>query len=107
MSDIGILLGCAGTFIGVCGTVYGIYTNKKRNDNMDQTDSRNEGKQTGAILTELGYIKSSVDDIKRKQEQQDSRHFELVQQFAGYGEFKDTTERRLCCIESKLEKREK
>lgn len=32
------------------------------------TASRNDGKQEGQILTELGYIKSGVDDMKRKME---------------------------------------
>lgn len=30
------------------------------------TASRADGKQEGQILTELGYIKSGVDDMKRK-----------------------------------------
>lgn len=33
-----------------------------------QTASRNDGKKEGQILTELGYIKSGVDDMKRKME---------------------------------------
>lgn len=33
-----------------------------------QTASRNGGKQEGQILTELGYIKSGVDDMKHKME---------------------------------------
>ena len=102
--DIGTLLGVLGTFIGICGVVYGIYSNKKKNDHMDNTESKNEGRQDGTILTELGYIKSSVDDIKRKQDQQDVRHIELVQKIAGYDEFKKTTENRLNNIEDKLQK---
>lgn len=31
-----------------------------------QSASRADGKQEGQILTELGYIKSGVDDMKRK-----------------------------------------
>lgn len=32
------------------------------------TASHNDGKKEGQILTELGYIKSGVDDMKRKME---------------------------------------
>lgn len=39
----------------------------------DTNDTRAEAQQQGAILTELGYIKSGVDDIKT--EQRDQRKF--------------------------------
>jgi hypothetical protein len=39
-----------------------------------QTASHNDGKKEGQILTELGYIKSGVDDMKRKMEQSDERY---------------------------------
>lgn len=38
-----------------------------------------EGKTSGTILTEIGYIKSGVDDIKRKQEKQDDQYLDLRQ----------------------------
>lgn len=38
-----------------------------------------EGKASGTILTEIGYIKSGVDDIKRHQEKQDDRYLDLRQ----------------------------
>ena len=54
--------------IGACGTVCAIifgYQAYKRNG---KSDNRDEGKKDGVVLTELGYIKSGVDDIKRKQD---------------------------------------
>ena len=33
-------------------------------------DDRSEGKQSGQMLTELGYIKSGIDDIKTEQREQ-------------------------------------
>lgn len=50
--------------IGACGTVCAIifgYQAYKRNN---KGDNRDEGKKDGVVLTELGYIKSGVDDIK-------------------------------------------
>lgn len=42
-----------------------------------QTASRNGGKQEGQILTELGYIKSGVDDMKRKMESMEKSYHSL------------------------------
>ena len=47
----------------------------KRNHRVD---SENEGRESGTLLTEIGYIKAGVDDIKRKQEKQDERHLEII-----------------------------
>ena len=41
------------------------------------TASKADGKQEGQILTELGYIKSGVDDMKRKMEQTDKHYMNL------------------------------
>ena len=40
------------------------------------------GKRDGTVLTELGYIKSGVDDIKKRQEKQDARYLELATRIA-------------------------
>ena len=41
-------------------------------------DLASSGKNEGVILTELGYVKAGVDDIRRKQEQQGEQHIEVV-----------------------------
>jgi hypothetical protein len=53
-----------------CAIVFGYlaFVRNKKNDDA------NEGKKDGVVLTELGYIKSGVDDIKRKQEKQDEHN---------------------------------
>lgn len=38
------------------------------------TAAKNTGKEYGVMLTEIGYIKSGVDDMKRKMEQSDERY---------------------------------
>ncbi|HBD87052.1 MAG TPA: hypothetical protein DC001_06465 [Clostridiales bacterium] len=45
-------------------------------------DSKDLGKEKGTILTEIGYIKAGIDDIKRKQEKQDERHLEIISRLA-------------------------
>lgn len=59
---------------GIAGGVFGCVTffrNKRSDDAAD-------GKKDGIILTELGYIKSGVDDIKHKQEKQDEQNIAFV-----------------------------
>jgi len=56
--------------LGVCSSILFAYLAFRRNST---SDVRAEAQQQGAILTELGYIKSGVDDIKA--EQRDQRKF--------------------------------
>lgn len=41
------------------------------------TAAKNSGQENGVILTELGYIKSGVDDMKKKMEQSDKQYIDL------------------------------
>ena len=43
-----------------------------------QTAAKNSGKEYGVMLTEIRYIKSGVDDMKRKMEQSDKSYFDLA-----------------------------
>lgn len=63
-----------GVLAGIAGVVFGcvaFFRNKKSDDTAG-------GKKDGIVLTELGYIKSGVDDIKRKQEKQDEQYVVVV-----------------------------
>lgn len=74
MSEVAMLSTALGILGAICAIAFG-YAAFKRNQKADEN---NEGKQNGTILTEIGYIKAGVDDIKRKQEKQDERHVELI-----------------------------
>ncbi len=43
------------------------------------TSARNGGQERGVMLTDIGYIKSGIDDLKKKMEQSDSRYIELAE----------------------------
>lgn len=43
------------------------------------TAAKNSGKEYGVMLTEIGYIKSGVDDMRRKMEQSDKRYIDLAE----------------------------
>lgn len=67
-----------GIIVGIGGFVFGLVTffrNKK-------SDDASEGRKDGTILTELGYIKSGVDDIKRKQEKQDEQNLKFAERLS-------------------------
>lgn len=81
---------------GVGGLVFGIITavrNKK-------TDDTKEAKEDGIILTELGYIKSGVDDIKHKQEEQEKQNIDFVKHLTAVEESAKQAHKRI----DKLEK---
>ena len=43
-----------------------------------QTATRQDGKQDGTILSELGYLKANTDDIKRRLDKQDERDRDYI-----------------------------
>lgn len=57
------LIGIFGTLFGIFGIVYG-FSRDKKGDNTEA------GEQKGIILSELGYIKSGIEDIKAEQREQ-------------------------------------
>lgn len=64
--------------VSILGTVSSItfaYLAFSRNRRQENTK---EGEYNGKILTEMGYIKSGIDDIKKKQDIEDERHIEIV-----------------------------
>lgn len=63
-------LGVLGTVFGILGIIYGFTRNK-------HTDDEAQGRQSGTILTELGFIKSGVEDIKTEQREQRKWNMEI------------------------------
>lgn len=66
--DVVVLVGLIGT---ICSIAFGFigYRQGAKKENM----------QTGTLLSDIGYIKSGVDDLKRKQETSEDRHFVLAE----------------------------
>ena len=62
----------------ICAIVFG-YAAFSRNRKKNEHDA---GQNSGAILTELGYVKANTDDIKRKQEKQDEQHIHVVERLS-------------------------
>ena len=56
-----LVFGIVGMIVGVVGVIFGA-VNVTRNK---QTDDKREGREDGILLTEIGYVKAGVDDLKR------------------------------------------
>ena len=82
----------------ICGVVYGAinYSRNKKKDNAE------DGKESGVILTELGYIKSGVDDLKRKQDKQDEQMLNLLRQLTAVEESSKQAHKRLDALEARF-----
>lgn len=66
------------TGIGVIGTVCAIFFGYCAFNRSRKAAEVSAGQQTGQILSELGYVKAGVDDIKKKQDKQDERYIETI-----------------------------
>lgn len=89
-------LGVVGT---VCAIVFGYLAFKRNN----KSDDNAAGKKDGVLLTEIGYIKSGVDDIKRKQEKEDERHVQVVSRLTAVEESAKQAHKRIDRLESEQE----
>ena len=67
-----------------------------------RTDSESEGKNNGVILTELGYIKSGIDDMKRKQERQEEFRLEDVKKIAEVDASAKQAHKRIDSLEERV-----
>ena len=89
------VIGIAGT---ICAIVFGYLAFRRNNKNDDTA----EGKKDGVLLTEIGYIKSGVDDIKRKQEKEDERHIEVVSRLSAVEASAKQAHHRIDNLEAKI-----
>ena len=83
----------------LCAIAFG-YAAFVRNKKKDDTES---GEKGGTVLTEIGYIKSGIDDIKRKQERQDEKaeaqHIEVISRLSSVEASAKQAHKRLDRIE--------
>ncbi len=64
------------------GAGIGVATFKKNSEK----DAAEEGKNDGVFLTEIGYIKAGIDDIKRKQDKQDEQYIKIAERLTAVEE---------------------
>lgn len=83
----------------VCAIIFG-YAAFSRNRRKDETD---EGKAAGAILTELGYIKGGIDDVKAEQREQRKTNTEFVTRLTAVEESAKQAHKRIDRVETRHE----
>lgn len=88
---VSILGGLAGIVFGVVA----ILRNRKQDDTQD-------GKESGIVLTELGYIKSSLDDIKQKQDRADGQIVGFLRELTAVQESVKSLHHRLDGLERRI-----
>lgn len=79
--------------IGIIGVIYGIYQGV-----------HNTGSHDGSLVSDVGYIKGGVDDIKRKQEKQDEQHILVVERLASVESSAKQAHHRIDALEEKVER---
>ena len=62
------------TLAAVSGMVLGVISARR----STQADIARQSRETATIISEIGYVKARIDDIKRVQEKQDERHYSLM-----------------------------
>ena len=71
MDAIDALVGIGGAILGLVLSYLAFWRNSKK-------DSKDDGKEVGAVLTELGYIKSGIDDLKSENREQRKTNVDFV-----------------------------
>lgn len=77
--------------VGASGIIFGLVTlfrNKKHDDTQ-------EGRTSGTILSDIGYIKAGVDDIKTEQKEQRKTNIELVSRLTAVEESTKQAHKRI------------
>lgn len=73
--EIGSIIALISAVGAICGIIFGYAGYQKG----IKKDSKDEGSNTGSLMSDIGYIKAGIDDLKRKQETSELRHFALVE----------------------------
>lgn len=83
---------------GIFGIIFGI-VGWTRNAKQDTTS---EARQDATILTELGYLKSGVEDVKTKLDKQDERYIKISERLTSVEASAKQAHKRLDDISSQL-----
>ena len=82
-------------FIAIGSLIVAVVVAWRSKDN----DTHSDGERDGMILTEIGYVKSGIDDIKKHQVLQDERHMEMVERVTAVEQSAKQAHKRIDNIE--------
>lgn len=96
------ILSAISVISGVCAIVFG-YIAFVRNRDSDKTK---EAKSDATILTELGYIKGGIDDVKAEQREQRKTNTDFVGRLVSVEASAKQAHRRIDHIEHRMDQTE-
>ena len=70
----------------------------RRNQKLDDSTT---GREMGALLTDVGYIKAQLDEVKHRLEANHDRHTELAERIASVEQSAKSAHKRLDAMEGK------
>ena len=73
--EIGSIIALIGAVGAICSIIFGYAGYQKG----IKKDCKDEGNNTGSLMSDIGYIKAGIDDLKRKQEAAELRHSALAE----------------------------
>lgn len=89
--EVGSIIALISAVGAICGIIFGYAGYQKG----IKKDSKDEGNSTGSLMSDIGYIKAGIDDLKRKQETSEIRHFALVERVTKVEESTKSAHHRL------------
>ena len=98
MTDIEILSIIIGVIGGLFAIIFGV-TNWKR---TQKKDNEEDGKNGGIVLTELGYIKAGIDDLKTEQREQRNINTRLSERITAVEESTKQAHKRLDRVQEQM-----
>ena len=84
----GLLIAAAGFFVA-----YAVF--RREAARADKSG----GERDGMLLSEIGYVKSGIDDIKSHQREQDNRHLEMMERVTAVEQSVKQAHRRIDRVE--------
>ncbi len=87
--------------IGLICTVLGVVISWLGFSRSKQKDDQREGKHDGVMLTEIGYIKSGIDDIKAEQREQRKINMEVTERLVAVEASAKQAHRRIDALEER------
>jgi hypothetical protein len=98
MTSLEIFLTILTVATGLCAIIFG-YLAFRRNQKKDDTD---EGSLRGTMLTDIGYIKSGVDDIKDEQREQRKTNADFLERLVDCEASAKQAHKRIDGLENRL-----
>ncbi len=92
--------------LGVVCTLLGLVISYAAFLRNSKKDSGEEGREAGTVLTELGYIKSGIDDLKTESREQRKINTDLITRVTAVEASAKQAHKRLDAMEGKASREE-